>query len=91
MQMGMHGQSRLPPAPRNKFSVAKSALEGREVDESFQKAILDTMIVYPVCRLEIRRFVLDSIAQIRKGNGCHYDPSVPISVSKPFSSSKGME
>ncbi len=49
MQMGMHGQNRSPPEPRNKFSAAKSALEtapkGRELDESFPKNVLDTMIV----------------------------------------------
>lgn len=73
-------------------------LMGREVDELFQKAILDNMIVYPGHRLEVRRnllpakwrFVLDSMASIRRSGGCHYDPSVPISVSKPFSSSKGI-
>ena len=76
-------------------------LVGREVDESFCKSILDTITVYPERRVELRlnllpqkwRFVLDSIADIRhrSGAGCHYDPSVPISVSKPFNSSKGME
>lgn len=30
------------------------ALKGREVDKSFQEVILDTMIVYPGRRLEIR-------------------------------------
>lgn len=73
-------------------------LMGREVDEPFPKVILDAMIVYPGHRLEVRlnllptkwRFVLDSIASIRQSGGCHYDPSVPMSVSKPFSSSKGM-
>ncbi len=73
-------------------------LLGREADETFQKSILDTMIVYPDRRLEVRlnllptkwRFVLDSIADIRRRSGCHLDPSVPMSVSRPFSSSKGM-
>ena len=78
-----------------------SDLAGREVDESFCQAILDTITVYPDRRAELRlnllpqkwRFVLNSIADIRhrSGAGCHYDPSVPISVSNPFSSSKGME
>ena len=76
-------------------------LVGREVDESFCKSILDTITVYPERRVELRlnllpqkwRFVLDSIADIRhrSGAGCHYDPSVPISVRRPFSSSNGME
>lgn len=74
-------------------------LMGREVEELFKKAILDTMIVYPSHRLEVRRnlfpakwrFVLDSMASIRQSGGCHYDPSVPMSVSNPFNSSKGME
>ncbi len=73
-------------------------LLGREADEAFQKAILDTMIVYPDRRLEVRlnllpikwRFVLDSIADIRRRSGCHLDPSVPMSVSRPLSSSKGI-
>lgn len=58
MQMGMHGQNRLPPAPRRKYSAAKSqletALKGGGVDESFQKAILDTMLVYLGRRPEVR-------------------------------------
>ena len=70
------------------------ALLDREVDEPFQKEILDTMIVYPGRRLEVRlnllpakwRFILDAIAHIRRQSGCHYDPSVPMSVSSPFSS-----
>jgi len=76
-------------------------LSGREVDESFCKSMLDTIIVYPDRRAELRlnllpqkwRFVLDSIADIhhRSGAGCHLDPSIPMSVSRPFSSSKGME
>lgn len=76
-------------------------LAGREVDESFCKAILDTITVYPDRRVELRlnllpqkwRDLLDSIADIRhrSGAGCHFDPSVPISVRRPFSSSKGME
>ena len=71
-------------------------LVGREKDESFYRSTLDTLIVYPERRIELRlnllptkwRFVLDSIADIRRslGVGCHYDPSVPISVSKPLSS-----
>ena len=75
-------------------------LVGREVDESFCKAMLDMITVYPDRRAELRlnllpqkwRFVLDSIADIRhrSGAGCHYDPSVPMSVSRPFSSSNGM-
>ena len=78
-----------------------SDLVSREVDENFCKAMLDTITVYPDRRMELRlnllpqkwRFVLDSIADIRhrSGAGCHYNPSVPISVSNPFSSSKGME
>lgn len=70
------------------------ALLDREVDEPFQKEILDTMIVYPGRRLEVRlnllptkwRFVLDAIAHIRRQSGCHYDPSVPMSVRRPFTS-----
>ena len=72
-------------------------LSGREVDEIFCKAMLDTITVYPDRRAELRlnllpqkwRFVLDSIADIqhRSGAGCHLDPSVPISVSRPLSSS----
>lgn len=70
-------------------------LMDREVDELFQKEILDAMIVYPGRRLEVRlnllptkwRFVLDSIARIRRQSGCHFDPSVPMSVSTPFATS----
>lgn len=72
-------------------------LASREADEPFFKSILDTMIVYPDRHLEIRlnllpqkwRFVLDSIADIRRRTGdagCHFDPSVPTSVSRPCSS-----
>ena len=76
-----------------------SGLAGMEMDESFLKAVLDTMIVYPDRHLEVRlnllpakwRFVLDSIAHIRQCSGCHFDPSVPISVRIPFNSGYGME
>lgn len=72
-------------------------LVDREKDEIFYRSILDTMIVYPQRRIELRlnllptkwRFVLDSIADIRRrslGVGCHYDPSVPMSVRRPFNS-----
>ena len=71
----------------------------REVDELFQKEILDSIIVYPNRRLEIRlnllpakwRFVLESITSLHRKRGCHYDPSVPMSVSSPLASAKGME
>lgn len=74
-------------------------LTGREVDESFEKAILDTMIVYPGRRLEVRlnllpakwRDLLDSIAHICRQSRCHFDLSVPTSVKRPFSSGYGME
>lgn len=69
------------------------ALTGKDVDEPFCKSVLDTIIVHPDRHLEVRlnllpqkwRFVLDSIADIhrRSGTGCHYDPSVPMSVSRP--------
>nr|WP_275967566.1 recombinase zinc beta ribbon domain-containing protein [Pseudoflavonifractor phocaeensis] len=70
------------------------ALLGREVDEPFQKEILDAMIVYPGRHLEVRlnllpakwRFVLDAIAHIRRQSGCHDDPSVPISVRRACNS-----
>ena len=72
-------------------------LVSREVGESFYMSILDIMTVYPERRVELRlnllpqkwRFVLDSIADTRRrssGTGCHFDPYVPISVSRPFSS-----
>ena len=77
------------------------ALTAKDVDEPFCKSVLDAIIVHPDRHLEVRlnllpqkwRFVLDSIADIhrRSGTGCHYDPSVPMSVSSPFSSSKGIE
>ena len=63
-----------------------------EVDESFFKSVLDTMIVYPERRIELRlqllpqkwRFVLDSIADIRRrsGVGCHFNPDVPTNGFK---------
>lgn len=69
-------------------------LMNREVDELFQKEILDSIIVYPNRRLEIRlnllpakwRFVLESITSLHRKRGCHYDPSVPISVRRPLAS-----
>ena len=69
-------------------------LMDREVDELFEKEILDVAIVYPDRRLEVRlnllpmqwRFVLDAVARIRRKNRCHYDPSVPMSVSRALSS-----
>ena len=91
MQMGMHGQSRSPPATRNKFSAEEQG-SGRVLPKKRPGH-------YDRVHLEVRmnllpaqwRFVLNSIDQTRKVNGCHDDPSVPMSVSRPFSSSKGME
>ena len=95
MQMGMHGQNRSPPEPRNKFSAGDSA-EGQGIRRVLPKKRPGH---YDRVRLEVRlnllsaqwRFVLNSIDQTRRVNGCHDDPSVPMSVSRPFSSSKGME
>ena len=69
-------------------------LMDREVDELFEKEILEVAIVYPDRRLEVHlnllpmqwRFVLDAVARIRRQSGCHYDPSVPMSVSRPLAS-----
>lgn len=69
-------------------------LMDRGVDELFEKEMLDVAIIYPDRRLEVRlnllpmqwRFVLDAVARIRRKNGCHYDPSVPMSVSRPLAS-----
>ena len=69
-------------------------LLGREVDEPFQKEILNAMIVYPDRRLEVQlnllpmqwQLVLDAVARIRSQRGCHNDSSVPMSVSRPLSS-----
>lgn len=68
------------------------ALTAKDVDEPFCKSVLDTVIVHPDRHLEVRlnlltqkwRFVLDSIADIRRrsGAGCHYDPLVPAKGSK---------
>lgn len=70
------------------------ALRGREMDEPFQRQILDAVIVHPGRRLEVRLnllpskwcFVLKTIAHIRRQSGYHYDPSVPMSVSRPLAS-----
>ena len=72
-------------------------LSGRKVGDGFFKVILDNLTVYPERRVELRlnllpqkwRTVLDAIADIRRRSGamgCHFDPSVPISVSNPFAS-----
>ena len=69
-------------------------LLNRDVDVLILNEILDCIIVYPNRRLEIRlnllpakwRFVLESITSLHRKRGCHYDPSVPMSVSSPLSS-----
>ena len=79
-----------------------ASLTGREGEEGYDRNLLDSMTVYPDRRVAVRlnllprkwQYVLDSLAKIRQktsGEGCLYDPSVPISVSRPLSSSKGME
>ena len=79
-----------------------NSLAASEQDESFLRSVLNCIVVHPDRLLELRlnllppkwRFVLDSMADLHRRsdkNGCHYAPSVPMSVSKPFSSSKGME
>ena len=79
-----------------------NSLAASEQDESFLRSVLNCIVVHPDRVLELRlnllpqkwRFVLDSMADLHcrsDKNGCHYDPSVPISVSRPLSSSKGME
>lgn len=76
-------------------------LDACDRDELYYRSLLNSMNVYPDRRVVIRlnllpekwRFVLDSLAdmRLRTGDkGCQYDPSVPISVKSPFSSSKGM-
>ena len=79
----------------NEFAAA-------EQNEAFLRSTLGCLVVHPNRQLELQlnllpqkwRFVLDSMADLHcrsDKNGCHYDPSVPISVSSPLSSSKGME
>ena len=73
-----------------------------ELNEAFLRSTLGCLIVHPNRHLEHQlnllpqkwRFVLDSMADLHRRSdnlGCHYDASVPISVSRPLSSSKGME
>ena len=79
-----------------------NSLAASEQDESFLRSVLNCIVVHPDRLLELRlnllppkwRFVLDSMADLHRRsdkNGCHYAPSVPMSVSSPFRSSKGME
>ena len=79
----------------NEFAAA-------EQNEAFLRSTLGCLVVHPNRQLELQlnllpqkwRFVLDSMADLHCRsdiNGCHYDASVPISVSSPFNSSKGME
>ena len=73
-----------------------------EQDEAFLRSALGCLVVHPNRQLELRlnllpqkwRFVLDSMADLHgrsNTHGCHYDPSVPMSVNNPFCSSNGME
>ena len=79
----------------NEFAAA-------EQNEAFLRSTLGCLVVHPNRQLELQlnllpqkwRFVLDSMADLHcrsDKNGCHYDPSVPMSVRRPLSSSKGME
>lgn len=79
-----------------------SALKAAEQDEAFCRSVLGGITVYPDRKLVLRlnllppkwRYVLDSMADLHGGcetKGCHFDPSVPMSVRRPLSSSVGME
>lgn len=76
-------------------------LDACDRDELFFRSLLNSMTVYPDRRMVIRlnllpekwRFVLDYLADMRlrtDDKGCYHNPSVPMSVSRPFSSSKGI-
>ena len=78
----------------NEFAAA-------EQNEAFLRSTLGCLVVHPNRQLELQlnllpqkwRFVLDSMADLHcrsDKNGCHYDPSVPMSVRSPFNSSKGI-
>ena len=77
-------------------------LTGRETNEVYYRNLLDGITVHADRRVELRlnllprewRFVLDSLDNIHRRldpQGFRIDPSVPTSVSRPLSSSKGME
>lgn len=71
----------------------QAIVQGKTDSEVFYKNVLDKMVVYHDRRVEVKlnllpqvwTFVLEKLSQVS-----HCDPSVPISVSSPFSSSKGM-
>ena len=73
-----------------------SALTGKEADEVYYHGLLKGVTVYANRRVELQlnlvpskwRNVLDSLAEIHRktsATGCLFVPSVPTSVSNPFS------
>ena len=57
-------------------------------DEAFLRDMLDTVTVLPGRKLVVSLQILPENLPLQR---CLNDPAVPISVSSPFSSSKGME
>ena len=79
-------------------SQAEAILTCKTVSDSYLKMLLDYMRIHKDGRVEIKLNQLSTVwtFQLEKrpnhpSSGCLFDPSVPMSVSKPLSSSKGME
>ena len=68
-----------------------SILGGETESEVFYKNILDQMVVFPDSHVELRLNLLPMKWVFVLGKMCNRNASVPISVSRPFSSAQGME
>ena len=71
--------------------LVSAILEGETESEVFCKSILDQMTVYSDSRVELRLALLPMKWVFSLEKACNSEPSVPISVSNPFSSGQGME
>ena len=66
-------------------------LSGETESEVFYRNLLEQMTVYPDPRVELQLNLLPMKWVFVPERRCNSDPSVPISVSRPFSSGQGME
>ena len=72
----------------------RTIVQGERTRDAFYKNLLDYMVVYPGQRVDVKLNLLPHIwtfALEEPRRSAQNDPSVPMSVSSPLASAKGME